>query len=155
MRREVTMLVDRAAQPETPSQMASRVELLTIGAHAESSEIEVALRPDAHDGAVEDQALPGQRAAVPGVPVALHLAPGSAHCVCRPSHRTRPERTTRPSGDSCSRSARRRTRPPLIGPQRLTLPRRCLALSAVPAAPQYRSARTSPSETAFGYRGGP
>src|SRR6202022_1979813 len=62
--------------------------LLAVRAHAEDNEERdrgrLAVEPHANDGAVEDQTrdrLLGQRAGVPGVPVALHLAPRPAHRV--------------------------------------------------------------------------
>src|SRR6202040_3277904 len=62
--------------------------LLAVLAHAENDQQRdggrLAVEPHAHHGAVEDQAhdrLSSQRAGVPGVPVALHLAPGPAHRV--------------------------------------------------------------------------
>src|SRR5471030_1314051 len=62
--------------------------LLAVRAHAENDEQRdrgrLAVEPYANDGAVEDQAhdrIPGQRAGVPGIPVALHLAPRPAHGV--------------------------------------------------------------------------
>ena len=63
-----------------------------------SSEIAVALavEPHAHHGAVEDQPhdrFIGQRAGVPGVPIALHLAPDPAHRVL--AHRTPKQCTER------------------------------------------------------------
>src|SRR6185437_1440564 len=59
--------------------------LLAVRAHAEDNEQRdrgrLAVEPHPNDGAVEDQArdrLLGQRAGVPGIPVALHLAPRPA-----------------------------------------------------------------------------
>src|ERR1700682_5913013 len=60
--------------------------LLAIVAHAEDNQQRdrgrLAVEPHANDGAVEYQPydrLRGQRAGVPGIPVALYLAPGPAH----------------------------------------------------------------------------
>src|ERR1700687_4382539 len=62
--------------------------LLAVRAHAENNEERdrgrLAVEPHANDGAVEDQAhnrILGQRAGVPGIPTALHLAPRPAHGV--------------------------------------------------------------------------
>jgi hypothetical protein len=59
--------------------------LLAVGAHADDDQQRdrgrLAVEPHAHHRAVEDQPhdrLLGQRAGVPGIPVALHLAPDPA-----------------------------------------------------------------------------
>ena len=105
----------------------------------------------------------GQRAGVPGVPVALHLAPHPAHRVLadRAAEQGR-ERTAHPArvgaGEiACPRSARRR---PACAADKPAAPgsstpsschRRC---SAWRAAPRSRSGRTCRSATASGCRGG-
>src|SRR4029077_3075260 len=66
--------------------------------HEQRDRGRLAVEPHAHDGAVEDQSydrLLGQRTAVPDVPVALHLAPGSAHRVLanRPAEQSRQRAT--------------------------------------------------------------
>src|SRR5665811_399490 len=62
--------------------------LLAVRAHAEDNEQRdggrLAIEPHAHHGAVENEPhdrLLGQRAGVPGVPIALHLPPRPAHRV--------------------------------------------------------------------------
>lgn len=116
-------------------------DLLAVRAHAEDNQQRdggsLAVEPHANDGAVEDQAhnwLPGQRAGVPPVPVALHLAPRPAHRILadRPAEQGR-QRPTHPprigagqirARDQCVGSQRAA----LIGPQRLAPPFRRLAL---------------------------
>src|SRR6202043_187785 len=80
--------------------------LLAVRSYAQHNEQRdrgrLAVEPHPDDGAIEDQAhdrLPGQGAAVPGVPVALHLAPGPAHRVLadRPAEQGR-ERPTHSPG---------------------------------------------------------
>src|SRR5208282_378330 len=62
--------------------------LLAVRAHAEDDEQRdrscLAVEPHAHHGAVENEPhdrFIGQRTAIPGLPVALHLAPYPAHRV--------------------------------------------------------------------------
>jgi len=120
-----------------------------------SSEIAVALavEPHAHHGAVEDQPhdrFIGQRAGVPGVPIALHLAPDPAHRVL--AHRTPKqgtERTAHPARVGASEVGARNQRvsnncAPLIGPQRLALPLRRLAIRSV--QPGARHLKLHPAE---------
>jgi hypothetical protein len=69
--------------------------LLAVRAHAENDEQRdggrLAVEPHANDGAVEnDPYVLGQRTGVPGVLVALHLAPRSAQLVSRPHCQTGP-----------------------------------------------------------------
>src|SRR3954470_9746510 len=68
--------------------------LLAVVAYAEDDEQRnrgrLAVEPHAHHRAVEDEPhdrLLGQRAGVPGIPIALHLAP-------RPAHRVLADRST-------------------------------------------------------------
>ena len=144
--------------------------LLAVRSHAKHNEQRdrgrLAVEPHPNDGAVEDQPhdrLLGQRAAIPGVPVAFDLAPGPAHRVLadRPAEQGR-QRATHPPGIGAGQIAARDQRiggkrASLIGPQGLALPFRRLALrawSAGHAAPRSRSARTCPSATASGCHGG-
>src|SRR4029450_12848722 len=114
--------------------------LLAVRAHAEDNEQRdrgrLAVEPHANDGAVEDQAhdrLPGPRAAVPGIPIALHLAPGSAHRVL--AHRSAEQGSECPADPARIGAGEIRAgdqavgarRAALIGPQRLALPFRRLA----------------------------
>src|SRR5712664_4347156 len=114
---------------------------LAVGAYPKYNEQRdrgrLAVEPHANDGAVEDQPhdrLLGQRAAIPGVPVAFDLAPGPAHRVLadRPAEQRR-QRPTYPPGVGAGQIAARDQRiggkrAPLIGPQCLALPFRSPAL---------------------------
>src|SRR5260370_2342792 len=84
-----------------------------------------AVEPDAHHRAIENEPhdwLLGQRAGVPGVPVALHLAPGPAHRVL--AHRSAEqgrERAAYPARIAAAHSAAAHPPPaaecpPLLGP---------------------------------------
>jgi hypothetical protein len=72
-----------------PAHALDREEhLLAVRAYAEDDKerdrSRLAVEPDANDGAVENEPhdrLGGERTGIPGVPVALHLAPRSAHRV--------------------------------------------------------------------------
>ena len=99
-----------------------------------------AIEPHAHHGAVENEPhdrLVGQRAGVPRVPIALHLAPSPAHRVL--ADRAAEQRRERPAhparvgaGEVHARDQRiGRQRATLIGPQRLALPFRRLARGSV------------------------
>ena len=111
-----------------------------------------AVEPHAHHGAVEVSAdrFIGQRAGVPGVPIALHLAPDPAHRVL--AHRTPEqgtERTAHPARVGASEVGARNQRvsnncAPLIGPQRLALPLRRLAIRSV--QPGARHLKLHPAE---------
>ena len=115
--------------------------LLAVLAHTEHDQERdrgrLAVEPHADHRAVEDQPhdrFVGERAGVPGVPVGLHLAPDSAHRVLadraaeqggeRAAHPARVGAGKIGAGDQRVGSLRA----PLIGPQRLALPLRCLAL---------------------------
>ena len=99
-----------------------------------------AVEPHAHHRAVENQPhdrLVGQRAGIPGVPVALHLAPDSAHRVL--AHRAAKQGAKRAAyparigaGQIGARDQRVGSeRAALIGPQCLALPFRRLAVGSV------------------------
>ena len=125
--------------------------LLAVRAHADDDEQRdrgrLAVEPDAHHGAVEDQPhdrLLGQRAGVPGVPVALHLAPDPADRVLadraaeqgaeRPAHPARIGAGEVGAGDQRVGGERAA----LIGPQRLALPLRRLAIGGVQPGARHR-----------------
>ena len=125
--------------------------LLAVLAHADDDEQRdrgrFAVEPHAHHGAVENQPhdrLVGQRAGVPGVPVGLHLAPRPAHRVL--AHRAAEQRRERPAyparvgaGEIAARDQRvGGQRAPLVGPQRLALPLRRLAVGGVQPGARHR-----------------
>ena len=125
--------------------------LLAVGAHPQHDKQRdrgrLAVEPHANDRAVEDQPhdrLLGQRAAVPGVPVALHLAPGPAHRVLadRPAEQGRQRAANPPrigAGQIAARDQRvGGKRAALIGPQRLALPFRRPALRCGQPGPRHR-----------------
>ena len=107
-----------------------------------SSEIggRFAVEPDAHHGAVENEPHDrffGKRAGVPRVPVGLHLAPDPAHRILadRAAKQGR-ERAAHPACIGAGKVGARdqrvgNKRAPLIGPQRLALPLRRLAIRSV------------------------
>ena len=118
--------------------------LLAVLAHAEDDEQRdrgrLAVEPDPHHGAVEDQPhdrLLGERAGVPGLPVALHLPPYPAHRVLADRAAEQGcERAADPArvgageiGAGDQRVGSKRA--PLVGPQRLALPLRRLAVGGV------------------------
>ncbi len=142
--------------------------LLAVGAHAEDDQQRdggrFAVEPHPHHRAVEDEPhdrLFGQRAGIPGVPVALHLAPD-------PAHRVLADRAAEQGGEraahparvgagkiACRRSARRRRacgadKPAAPGSSTPSSCRR--GCSAGRAAPRSRSARRSRSASASGCR---
>ena len=100
----------------------------------------MSVEPHPHYGAVENQPhdrLFRQRAGIPSLPIALHLAPNPAHRVLadraakqstqRPTHPARIGAGKIAAGDQ--RVGRHRTA--LIGPQRLAFPLRCLAVRRI------------------------
>ena len=80
--------------------------LLAVRPHAERDEQRdrgrLPVEPNARDRAVEDQPddrLLGERAPIPGIPIALHLAPGSAdHVLADRPGEDRRQRATHPAG---------------------------------------------------------
>ena len=80
--------------------------LLAVGAHAERDEQRdrgrLSVEPNARDRPVEDQPddrLLGERARIPGIPVALHLAPGPAdHVLADRPGENRVQRAPHPAG---------------------------------------------------------
>ena len=107
-----------------------------------------AVEPHTNHGAVEDQAhdrLLGQRAGIPGIPVALHLAPCPAHRVLADrSAKQGRQRATHPpcigAGEIRARDQRvGGKRAPLIGPQRLALPFRRFALGSGQPGARHRN----------------
>ena len=109
--------------------------LLAVGADAEDDQEGDAgglpVEPDADDRAVEDQPhdrLGGEIATVPGVPVALDLAPGAAHDVLadRPTEERRKGAAypARVGAGQIGRGDQRvgGLRATLVGPERLALP---------------------------------
>ena len=118
--------------------------LLAVLTHAEYDEERdrgrFAVEPHPHHRAVEDQPhdrLVGQGAGIPGLPIALHLAPDPAHRVLahRPAEHGG-ERTAHPARVGAGKVAAGdqrvgRQRAALIGTQRLALPLRRRAISGV------------------------
>src|SRR5216684_3816895 len=98
------------------------------------------VEPDPHHSAVQDQAddrFLDERAGIPAIPIGFHLPPHPAHRVLtdRPAEHgcERPPHPTRVGpGKVAARDQRiRMLGSPLVGPQRLALPLRCLALRGV------------------------
>src|SRR6516164_8780840 len=109
--------------------------LLAVGAHPDDDEqrdrSRFAVEPHPHNGAVENEPydrLIGERAGAPGLPIALHLAPNTAHRVL--TDRTpeqRSERTAYAAGVGAGKIAAGdqrvgRERATLIGSQRVAFP---------------------------------
>jgi hypothetical protein len=115
-----------------------------VVAHAEHDQEHdrggLAVEPDPHHGAIEDQAddrLLGERAGIPRIPIAFHLPP-------HPAHRSLADRTAK-DGRECPPHPTRIgpgkigadnqrigvLGSPLVSAQRRTLPLGCLALRAV------------------------
>src|SRR5437764_743755 len=105
------------------------------------------VEPDPHHGAVENQAdnrLLGQRAGVPGIPIALYLAPHPAHRILadgtakdggeRPARPTRVGSGKIGAGDQCIGLPGS----PLVGPQRRAPPLRRLAFGGVEPGARHR-----------------
>ena len=149
--------------------IASR-HFLAVGAHADDDEQRdrgrFAVEPDAHHGAVENEPhdrFIGQRAGIPRIPVALHLAPDPAHRVLANGAA---EKGTQGAAYAAGVGAGEVAagdqrvggqRAALVGSQRLALPLRCLAVGGVqPRArhPRSPSARMFPAVSASGARGG-
>ena len=121
------------------------------GAHAEHDQERdrgrLAVEPCADNRAVQDQPdnrLLGQRTGIPGVPVALHFAPSPAHRVLadRSAEQGR-QRSAHPArvgaGEIAAGDQRvGGQRAALIGPQRLALPFRRLALGGVQSGARHR-----------------
>ena len=107
-----------------------------------------AVKPHAHHGAVENEPhdrLFGQRAGVPRIPIALHLAPGPAHGILADrAAKQGTERTAHPARVGASQIGARNQRvggqrAALISPQRLALPLRRLALRGVQPSTRHRN----------------
>jgi hypothetical protein len=118
--------------------------LLAVRAHADDDKQRdrrsFAIEPDANDGAVEDQPydrLRGERAGVPGIPVALHLPPYSAHYVLADrAAKQGCKRSPHPAGVGTGEVGARNQGvgsqcAPLIRTQHLAVPLRSLAILAV------------------------
>ncbi len=125
----------------------------------------LAVEPHAHDRAVEDQPhdrLVGERSGVPGVPIALHLAPGPAHNVL--ADRAAEQRGKRPADAARVDAGEIGARDQRLGRLACGADRRAGPCSSIPscrhpahadarAARRSRFARTSPSASASGCRG--
>ena len=124
--------------------------LLAVLAHADDNEQRdrgrLAVEPDPDDGAVEDQPddrLIGERAGVPGIPVALHLPPHPAHRVLADRAAEQGcERAADPARVGAGEIGRGDQRvggqrAPLVGPQRLALPLPGRAIGGVEASARH------------------
>src|SRR5262245_41809398 len=123
--------------------------LLAIRAHPNDNKQRdcrgFAIKPDARDGAVEDQPhdrLRGQRTGVPGFPVTLYLPPDPTDDIlANPVRKQRLERAAYAASISAGEVDRRnqgigRKRSALIGPQHFAVPFRGLAVRRLQSSPR-------------------
>ena len=143
-REDVRRKAEARSSRRPPSCDPLQKHLLAVGAHPDDDEqrdrSRFAVEPHPHNGAVENEAydrLIGERAGAPGLPIALHLAPNTAHRVL--TDRTpeqRSERTPHAAGVGAGKIAAGdqrvgRERATLIGSQRVAFPLGGLAFRSI------------------------
>ena len=161
-RRRSQSAPDQIVEQRTPGRLAfpahaldREQHLLTVGAHAKRHEQRdrgrPSVEPDTRDCAVEDQPhdrLFGERTRIPGVPVALRLAPDAAdHVLADRPGKHRVQRASHAAGVgpgeiSARRSRRRR---PGCGAGRRAANRSAIRASCRPRRSTERAARRSAS----------
>src|SRR6201996_1044078 len=125
--------------------------LLAVLAHAEDDQEgdrgRLPVEPNPNHRAVQDQAddrFLGERAGIPAIPIALHLAPHPAHRILADrAAKHRCERPAHPTRVGPGKVAARDQRigllgSPLVSPQRLALPLDCLAVRRVEPGTRHR-----------------